>query len=387
MHRNDDDPAKRRSRAGAWLVLSLAVLALLGLASGAEYLTRRVIRESSAELRARFRTTMTVTRWRFLDENFEELKQDDDPGLLPPNQQMERGPEMNRPPFDGVARPYTIRTNDTGFRDEPFPVERREGVPRILLLGDSISFGKGVDVQDRFSERLRRRFGDRIEVLNLGLSGCTSRCEAELLERYGQLQPELVLVQASGNDGDLALWRRSRDLAAPGPSRIALGIVASSRALSYLYFTIFGDSAARAQAEASSAARAEYMDAVEAIFAKSRAMEAQVAVFSVPYANATRYGAYWEEACAGHEDLCVGALHVAFPPAPVASDPGAPRDWAARTMDLLEVDAARAEELFPLRAYFHDIVHPNARGNAVIADQLADFLEKNWPLLQSRISK
>jgi hypothetical protein len=146
--RRDKSRAKPKNRlsTGIWLALT-TTLVLLSLGAGAELYVRFVAEEPIAALRARFRTIMTVTRWRFLEENFDRVKQDDTPSLLTPNERTERPPEPNRPPFDGIARGFTFETNADGFRDPPFPSTKQRGVPRVLLLGDSISFGKGVDVE------------------------------------------------------------------------------------------------------------------------------------------------------------------------------------------------------------------------------------------------
>lgn len=69
---------------------------------------------------------------------------------------------------------YRLRTNSHGIRadyDEPYesPLETR-----IVVHGDSLTLGVGVDNEDTFvqrTQRLLRRKIDNIDVLNLGVSG------------------------------------------------------------------------------------------------------------------------------------------------------------------------------------------------------------------------
>lgn len=64
-----------------------------------------------------------------------------------------------------------VRIGANGFRQAaPPPVERTGGRRRLLLLGDSFTFGYGVAEADRFGERLASRFPD-LEVVNLGVPG------------------------------------------------------------------------------------------------------------------------------------------------------------------------------------------------------------------------
>lgn len=66
---------------------------------------------------------------------------------------------------------YLMRTNQAGFRcRHEFVKERREGVSRVLLFGDSYTAGDGVSDKYRYSELLEKLIPG-IEVYNFGLSG------------------------------------------------------------------------------------------------------------------------------------------------------------------------------------------------------------------------
>jgi len=90
---------------------------------------------------------------------------------------------------------YTAEANSMGFRD-------RETGPksgfRIIALGDSFTYGWGVELADSWPkvlERLCREHGGRVEVLNLGCPGASVDVYAEVAERgIPLLKPDLVLV-------------------------------------------------------------------------------------------------------------------------------------------------------------------------------------------------
>lgn len=94
--------------------------------------------------------------------------------------------------------------NSHGLRDDEFPVPKPKGVFRILVLGDSVAFGEGVDSQHAFPSRLEIFLQDSqvpIEVLNAGVIGYTTYNELEYyLDRGRDFEPDLVIVALSLND-------------------------------------------------------------------------------------------------------------------------------------------------------------------------------------------
>jgi lysophospholipase L1-like esterase len=102
---------------------------------------------------------------------------------------------------DGVSRPFT---NSQGFRDTEHSVAKPEGTKRILLLGDSVVASdqdiKSVD--ETISGQLEKLFApQKIEVLNLGISGYCTRAEVELLKEFGlRYSPDLVIFLFVTND-------------------------------------------------------------------------------------------------------------------------------------------------------------------------------------------
>lgn len=110
------------------------------------------------------------------------------------------------PPSIRPRTRWVLRTNSRGYpgRDvEPGP---HAGTYRILALGDSSTFGWGVESRDSYpavlERELRRRHpGRSIEVANLGICGYSSFQGKVLLEREGlEYQPDLVTLSYGSND-------------------------------------------------------------------------------------------------------------------------------------------------------------------------------------------
>ena len=99
-----------------------------------------------------------------------------------------------------------IRTNSYGMRDtEPMPIDD-DGVTRIVVLGDSFTFGFRVEGKYSYPSVLERRLTEasvdrRFEVLNLGVCGYNTKDEAAVLEHKGlPWKPDLIVVGYVLND-------------------------------------------------------------------------------------------------------------------------------------------------------------------------------------------
>lgn len=92
--------------------------------------------------------------------------------------------------------------NAAGQRDVERVEQRTDGVPRVLLLGDSVAMGLGIaDLDDTISRRMEEHFDGRVEVLNFGVAGYCTRGQVELLETKGlAYDPDVVCVIFVDND-------------------------------------------------------------------------------------------------------------------------------------------------------------------------------------------
>ena len=86
-----------------------------------------------------------------------------------------------------------------------FQVSQADDPPVILILGDSLSAGFGMNVEDSWVHLLEIRLQERghsYRILNSSISGDTTQGGLarlpRLLDRY---QPEIVIIELGGNDG------------------------------------------------------------------------------------------------------------------------------------------------------------------------------------------
>ena len=79
------------------------------------------------------------------------------------------------------------------------------GQPAILVVGDSLSAGYGMDIEDGWVALLEHRLtesGHDYRVVNASQSGATSRGALSLLPRALEThRPEIVIIEIGGNDG------------------------------------------------------------------------------------------------------------------------------------------------------------------------------------------
>lgn len=105
-----------------------------------------------------------------------------------------------------------VSINSNGLRDEEYQHEKPEGVYRILVIGDSLTFGWGVNAEDIFSEILEKKLNERndihrkykkIEVINGGIGNYNTRQESAFLEKEGlKYLPDEVILAHFINDAE-----------------------------------------------------------------------------------------------------------------------------------------------------------------------------------------
>jgi lysophospholipase L1-like esterase len=95
------------------------------------------------------------------------------------------------------------RYNAAGYRDGDHAVEKPAAVKRIVVVGDSVSEGYGVEWPEVFASALQSRLGSAWEVINLAAGGLNTRQEVHLFERDGRrYAPDRVIVNFVLNDAD-----------------------------------------------------------------------------------------------------------------------------------------------------------------------------------------
>ncbi len=101
-----------------------------------------------------------------------------------------------------------VRTNSLGHRGaEPDKsVFNDRGTAKILLVGDSFTFGYGAENEDLFGTLLEQKLrvgGRKCTVLNSGVAGWGSlQAFNYARDHFGQFRPDIVIYTFCGNDAD-----------------------------------------------------------------------------------------------------------------------------------------------------------------------------------------
>ena len=117
----------------------------------------------------------------------------------------------------GVDYSVRMETNKLGFRDRDFTLAKPPDTYRIVCMGDSNTFGQGVQTEETFSKRLEALLqsiaSPRFEVLNMGVSGYSSVLGWELFKREVlRYDPDCLVIGFASNDsfpgllGDYGLY-------------------------------------------------------------------------------------------------------------------------------------------------------------------------------------
>jgi hypothetical protein len=128
------------------------------------------------------------------------------PGTLPAGLDLDGRLYQHRPGLDLDLGSFRLRTNSLGCRGPEVLRPKPAGVYRIVVLGDSVAFGWGVDDEHTFVRRLETEWNTahperRLEVVNTALPMYDSNQELAALRELGlSLQPDLVLLVYVVND-------------------------------------------------------------------------------------------------------------------------------------------------------------------------------------------
>lgn len=96
---------------------------------------------------------------------------------------------------------FVYRTNEYGFRVSMPEVSNRYDAPNVIALGDSFTFGQGVNDGEEYPARLAKSLGGKAGVVNLGVPGFGLTHQIRAFYEFGvAFQPALVLLQFTSND-------------------------------------------------------------------------------------------------------------------------------------------------------------------------------------------
>ena len=102
---------------------------------------------------------------------------------------------------------FRLYSNSDGFRGKEIP-PKQASVTRIVTIGDSSTFGWGVEPEHMFQHILEAKLNEqlpgRYEIINPGISGQTSRHGLGSLRHFAlPLEPDLLVISYGANDPHL----------------------------------------------------------------------------------------------------------------------------------------------------------------------------------------
>jgi hypothetical protein len=101
------------------------------------------------------------------------------------------------------------RTSALGVRDRWYPTKKSDGTFRIVLVGDSIAAGWGVNVEDRFESilercwdaRAKKASGQSVEIIDCAVPGHSPGQRWYHFTQIGwPMQPDMVICESSAAD-------------------------------------------------------------------------------------------------------------------------------------------------------------------------------------------
>ena len=102
--------------------------------------------------------------------------------------------------FDTFGFDVSVEINEQGFRGPSVETEKDPAKTRILVVGDSLVWGFGVQQEDTFVAEMAARCPN-LEVINFGVSGYATDQELLLFKERGkQLNPDIVALVVASND-------------------------------------------------------------------------------------------------------------------------------------------------------------------------------------------
>ncbi|MGJ3260554.1 MAG: SGNH/GDSL hydrolase family protein [Rhodospirillales bacterium] len=123
-----------------------------------------------------------------------------------------RGNELVRIETADTGEVFYDRVNAEGWRDRDREAEKPPGTFRVLVLGDSMTFGYIVSKRKTFTWLLEdelKKHHENVEVINISYSGWGTDQAFEALKLDGaRYKPDLVVYHFVSNDPQDNIWHR-----------------------------------------------------------------------------------------------------------------------------------------------------------------------------------
>lgn len=134
---------------------------------------------------------------------------------------------------------HKVENNKHGFREKDFTSPKLDGVYRVMVLGDSLTWGAGLAEEQRYTsvaEKLLNQVADdrKFEVVNFGISGGPTTVERDILRHFRhKVEPDRIVVGYCLNDPQRKSQNYSIEREELATSRIGRAVNGVSRFLLY----------------------------------------------------------------------------------------------------------------------------------------------------------
>jgi len=103
-----------------------------------------------------------------------------------------------KPNAGGYLSEQYVRINSLGFRGPEYSISKSDDVFRVIVLGESITFGWGVSENETFQEVLSKNLEEEldkeVEVFNLGVPGYVGSQIQEVLFNAGEIYDSDIII-------------------------------------------------------------------------------------------------------------------------------------------------------------------------------------------------
>ncbi len=112
--------------------------------------------------------------------------------------------------FQRAEFSHPVHINNYGIRNSEIDLARTPGVKRVVVLGDSFTWGLGVSENNRFTERAEAILDGKFQFINFGVSGYGPIQYSLVLDKALELKPDVIVIAfCLGNDFlDNVFWKR-----------------------------------------------------------------------------------------------------------------------------------------------------------------------------------
>lgn len=266
---------------------------------------------------------------------------------------------------------YSI--NSHGLRDFEYDYRKDKNVYRILVLGSSLTFGYGVNMEDTFCKRLEGLLNSnnsdsrkQYQVINTGVTGYNTIQQLRFLKEEGlKYQPDMVMVFfVSSNVGLKPAFGRVEDgiLLESHSLKIPLFLKRIMRKSSLYHFLAYNYRLIR--------------------FKKKKTPVNNVELDNEFFKKWKQYKKFPLEVIQLCKKKDIKLLYTFFPrPEEIYQDAVLSKKYLFNLLDeeavtCLDLTASFRRKDFKNLFLAKDVCHPNKEGHALIAAQIYDFLSK-----------